>query len=143
MSTYDDFAASLSRMRGDAGGTKEQCIATAGLVAALFHCELVEFGRSLRKEEFEALVYEDVSSVHLRFNGARFSLQRFSGQNEIKFEFYGFDSRVIPPGQCEQRQEFRAMSNEEAIAAVHRSMHALEALWRRELAIRLGSEDHG
>ena len=139
MSKYDEFASALARIRGETGGTREQCCASACLVAALFHYELTEFARALKREDFEAMVYEDVASISLRLNGARVTLQRFSGQSEIKLDFYGFDSHVVPPDQCEQRHEVKAMSREEAISAMDASMRAIEALWRQELAVRKGA----
>jgi hypothetical protein len=138
MSYYDDMADALARVRGSAG-SKEQRFASAHLLYAMLHYECVELCRALKKQDFEVSLFESVSDFSLRMNGTRVTIGRFSGQSELRAEFYGFDSRLIEPAQTTIRQEISALSREELAVAVASVVAKIDALWRAEFALRYGA----
>ena len=133
---YDRLAAAPAKLRGANGGTEAQRIATAGLAYALIHHELVELARALRREDFEATVFENITYVAFRFNGTSVQVGRFSNQAELRLSFRGFDGRVMAHENREQRHDVAGMSVDETRVAASETVAAIGDIIRREVALR-------
>jgi len=144
MGAYDKLAAELASLMSEfSGGPKDERLASAGLLYASLHYECVQVVRSLRREGIEATVYEDVSSFSMRINGTRITVQRFSSQSEVAFDFYGFDTRLIPAVLGTVRHEVPALSRQEIEQTSAKVGRAICGLWEAEVRYRSEGSPRG
>lgn len=133
MNPYQDLLDGLESLRQNQGGSREERIATAALVYALFHRALVNLKRDLRRRDFDAEVYEDAVYVSLRVQGRTVKVSRLSGQNRVAVELLGF-ANVRGPGRTDF--ELSALPDEVCAAEVEKTILAISKLLLQDMAQR-------
>lgn len=129
---YQELAVGISRLHSTGDGQRDERIATASLVYAMFHREFVRARRQLRRNDVDDVdVHEDAVYVRLRVGGRSFKVTRLSGQCEICTEVYGFTKRVE-----DTRVNVPALSDAEAHAHVTRAVDGFLAMVREDIAKR-------
>ena len=129
---YDDLATELAALRRDAGGTRDEKIATAHALYGLLHYHVVQLARALKREDFDVSVYESTTRITLRLNGKSITVERFSDQSQVTFDFYGFDDRVLGPELRTQRCDVTALPLDEVAARAEQTVVTIGALWRAD-----------
>ncbi len=135
--SIEDIIAAIVSDQTNGGGSREERVATAHLVLALFHVGVVDLARGLRRANVELVsVTEGPDRVSITVEGATCCLSRSSGQPEMRLQFIGYSGDVVPHDQADRRFVIANMTVEVAQLSVTRVIELCAGVIRQDLACR-------
>lgn len=142
MTSYTEIVESMreleTQLQGGPRGAREACLASALLTYATLHHELVAFARTLRGTYDDVGVHEDAGHFSLRVDGVTVRIQRLSRQSVIVFEFWGFDTSLVPPSGDRLQIDVPDLSAEDCVARGKGFGERIAKMLRDEYALRGG-----